>query len=77
MKHYEYSKQYRKPKAARKSKMAELIITFGLTVITFMLVTAMALVMVYVWATHPAEQPITYAEHMACIQNGGDTYGIL
>ncbi len=24
------------------------------------------------WVEHPAEQPITYAEHMATIQNGGE-----
>lgn len=76
MKHYVYSKQYRRPRSARKSRLADLMITFGATVIAFVLIAAMAVMMVRVWATHPAEQPITYAEHMAYIQNGGDTYGI-
>lgn len=40
-----------------------------LVILSMMLCT----VMVKAWAEHPAEQPVSYAEHMISI--GGDSYG--
>ena len=66
------SKQHGRSKTRnqRKRELRRLIcMSFALGLLWLMVFS----MMVSAWAEHPAEQPVTYAEHMEAI--GGDSYG--
>jgi hypothetical protein len=54
----------------RRDFIESIIFSVILVVIGFALTATMCLMMCKAWATHPAEQPITYAQHMEAI--GGE-----
>lgn len=76
MKHYVFSKQYRKPMSAKRAKRAELISTCVMAILLFVITTAFFISLIPVWAEHPAEQPIDGHAYMMAIQNGVDPYAV-
>lgn len=75
MKHYAFSKKYRKMNS-RQTKRVEAVSTFCIAVLTLAVWLGLFMMMFDVWANHPAEQPISGKAHMAAIQNGGEFYDL-
>ncbi len=67
----------------RNQRKRELIQTFCMACACALIWMMLCTVFVVAWAGHPAEQPVSYAEHMEKIQtieslmNGGDSCGNL
>ena len=58
----------------RNQRKRELIRTFCMACVCALLWMMLCTIFVVAWAGHPAEQPVSYAEHMEFVQSiGGDS----
>lgn len=74
MKHFVFSKRFRKPMTKKQARRAELISACVMAILMFVMTTIFFISLIPVWAEHPAEQPISGQAYMMAIRNGVDPY---